>query len=325
MAPSKEGMGGGKGPVASAVSAADQSFIRRTTKNSLAGTAAGIAGCLVGHPFDTLKVRLQTQPVDKPVYRGLADCFMKTMKWEGIGGLYRGVGSPIVGQMFFRATLFTSFYQFTALLADKDHPGQRLASAKYFLAGSMTGFVAAFVEGPIDLLKTKMQIEIIRMKGGGTPRYRNVFHAGRVIFHEFGFRGLFQGVAATSLRDTPACGIYFGFYELIKDMHAKRHGSDPHKSPAWVVWVAAGTAGFLYWFLTYPTDVIKSSMQSDESDRSRRRFRSIPDCARKLYIEDGGWRRFFRGFTPCLMRAIPANITMLYVVEVSRHFLDPYL
>ena len=23
---------------------------------------------LVGHPFDTLKVRLQTQPVDKPIY-----------------------------------------------------------------------------------------------------------------------------------------------------------------------------------------------------------------------------------------------------------------
>jgi hypothetical protein len=28
----------------------------------------GIAVTLVGHPFDTLKVRLQTQPVDKPLY-----------------------------------------------------------------------------------------------------------------------------------------------------------------------------------------------------------------------------------------------------------------
>jgi solute carrier family 25 (mitochondrial carnitine/acylcarnitine transporter), member 20/29 len=56
---------------------------------------AGIAGCLVGHPFDTLKVRLQTQPVDKPVYRGLVDCFVKTLKWEGIGGLYKGVGTLV--------------------------------------------------------------------------------------------------------------------------------------------------------------------------------------------------------------------------------------
>ena len=48
--------------------------------------------CLVGHPFDTLKVRLQTQPVHNPVYNGLWDCFVKTMKWEGLGGLYKGVG-----------------------------------------------------------------------------------------------------------------------------------------------------------------------------------------------------------------------------------------
>ena len=48
------------------------------------------------------------------------------------------------------------------------------------------------------------------MKAGCTPRYRNVFHAGQVIFREFGIRGLFQGVGATCLRNTPACSIYFG-------------------------------------------------------------------------------------------------------------------
>ena len=70
----------------------EHSFIRRTVKNVVSGTFSGIAVCLVGHPFDTLKVRLQTQPVDRPVYKGLLDCFVKTMKWEGIGGLYKGVG-----------------------------------------------------------------------------------------------------------------------------------------------------------------------------------------------------------------------------------------
>lgn len=25
---------------------------------------------LTGHPFDTLKVRLQTQPMDRPIYNG---------------------------------------------------------------------------------------------------------------------------------------------------------------------------------------------------------------------------------------------------------------
>ena len=115
-----------------------------------------------------------------------------------------------------------------------------------------------------------------------------------------------------------------GFYELIKDKLTPP-GGNVHHLPAWIIWIAAGTGGFLYWFLTYPTDVIKSSMQSDELDRSKRRFSGYINCARKLYTEDGGWRRFYRGFAPCLMRSIPANITMLYVVEVCRRFLDPYL
>ena len=72
--------------------AVKESFVKRTAQNSLSGTVAGIAVCLVGHPFDTLKVRLQTQPVSKPVYNGLFDCFMKTLKWEGLSGFYKGVG-----------------------------------------------------------------------------------------------------------------------------------------------------------------------------------------------------------------------------------------
>jgi len=73
----------------------DQSFVRRTSKNVVAGTVAGVAVCIVGHPFDTLKVRLQTQPINNPIYSGLADCFYKTLKWEGISGLYNGVGKVL--------------------------------------------------------------------------------------------------------------------------------------------------------------------------------------------------------------------------------------
>lgn len=72
----------------------------------------GIAVTMVGHPFDTLKIRLQTQPIDKPIYSmhacgervggaqethdcmhshtdGMIDCARKTIQWEGVGGLYK--------------------------------------------------------------------------------------------------------------------------------------------------------------------------------------------------------------------------------------------
>lgn len=91
------------------------------------------------------------------------------------------------------------------------------------------------------------------------------------------------------------------------------------------VFTAGGFAGVMYWLLTYPTDVIKSTMQSDDIEKKNRKYTGIVDCAKKMYANEGGIPRFFRGFTPCLLRAIPANATMLYTVEISRQLLNPYI
>ena len=169
----------------------EESLAKRTAKNLFSGFLGGAANCITGHPFDTLKVcsmarahllstkkylilfclwnfavlfvrsaqvRLQTQPVNKPLYNGLLDCFLKTVRQEGLGGLYRGVGmsamdpktlgfdlnvenrtsewifsertflcflagSPLVGQMFSRGTLFTSYYQVWEQRKLKDSSG----------------------------------------------------------------------------------------------------------------------------------------------------------------------------------------------------------
>jgi solute carrier family 25 carnitine/acylcarnitine transporter 20/29 len=231
-----------------------------------------------------------------------------------------------MGQMFYRATLFTCYYQFTSIIAGHDRlvTGERLTHPEYFLAGSFTGFVAGWVESPIDLLKTKMQIQIIRAKTGESVQYRNVFHAGERIYRKFGVKGLYQGIAATCLRNTSAMGIYFGTYEHLKD-HFMPIGGSVKDLHAWQVFISAGTAGFLYWFLAYPTDVIKSAMQSDQIDLTKRKFDGVVDCVRTLYKSEGGLKRFYVGFAPCLMRAIPANAVMFYVLEQCRIFLNPYL
>lgn len=52
----------------------------------------------VGHPFDTVKVRLQT--TDKSQFRGPLDCLLRTVRKEGFAGLYKGATPPLVGWMF---------------------------------------------------------------------------------------------------------------------------------------------------------------------------------------------------------------------------------
>jgi len=66
-----------------------------------AGGAGGTSAVLSGHPFDTIKVRLQTMPLpkpgEKPMYTGMWNCVVKTVKREGVFGLYKGMGAPLVG------------------------------------------------------------------------------------------------------------------------------------------------------------------------------------------------------------------------------------
>ena len=75
-------------------------------KDVFAGTCGGITVTLLGHPFDTVKVLLQTQSSTNPAYSGAVDAATKVLKSEGIGGLYKGVMSPLAGQMFFERRCF---------------------------------------------------------------------------------------------------------------------------------------------------------------------------------------------------------------------------
>jgi len=60
------------------------------------GGVGGLFAVVVGHPFDLVKVRMQT--AEKGVYTGAIDVVRKTIAREGLArGLYAGVSAPLVG------------------------------------------------------------------------------------------------------------------------------------------------------------------------------------------------------------------------------------
>lgn len=77
--------------------------VKVATKSSLqslralvAGGVGGVCAVVVGHPFDLVKVRLQT--AEKGVYSGAMDVVRKTVAREGLArGMYAGVSAPLVG------------------------------------------------------------------------------------------------------------------------------------------------------------------------------------------------------------------------------------
>ena len=59
----------------------------------LSSTASGFVVCLVMHPPDTTMNRLYNQRGDK--YKGIIDCFAKTIKTEGVFALYKGFSAHL--------------------------------------------------------------------------------------------------------------------------------------------------------------------------------------------------------------------------------------
>ncbi|XP_062393345.1 solute carrier family 25 member 35 [Sardina pilchardus] len=62
-----------------------------------AGMISSVAVVMAMTPFDVVSTRLYNQPVDHlgkgELYRGFSDCFSKTLKKEGVIGLYKGLGA----------------------------------------------------------------------------------------------------------------------------------------------------------------------------------------------------------------------------------------
>jgi len=257
---------------------------------------------LSGHPLDTVKVRLQTQTT--LVYTGTIDCLSKTIKEEGFKGLYKGVQSPLVGLAVMNSVMFLAYGQGKSYL-QKD-PAVPLTLSQFAQAGAFAGICISFVEGPVDLFKSQMQVQY-----GTGQKYTGIVDCAKQIVGKFGIKGAYQGLGATFLRDVPSNASYFVFYELARKMLAQP-GQSVTDLPAWKVMIAGATGGMAYWGVTYPTDVIKSTIQTDSIDPNQRKYNGIVDCAKKIYASNG-IKGFYKGFTPCIIRSIPANAACFVV------------
>ena len=189
-------------------------------------------------------MRLQAQSVANPVYSGVVDCFKQTVSKEGIKGLYKGMSSPLAGQMVFRASLFTSFAQSKVFLASQQEGGA--LSQSQFFSGGMTGGVA-FAEGPIDFYKSQMQVQAIKAaEAGGSLPQPNMAETVKRSFAYNGVRGPFQGLSATMLRNIPANAVYFGSFECFKGLACDRYNCKASDLSVPALFGMGGLAGSLY-------------------------------------------------------------------------------
>ncbi|GFS88263.1 hypothetical protein NPIL_702771 [Nephila pilipes] len=270
----------------------------------------GCAGVLVGHPFDTVKVRLQTQDSSNKMYRGTFHCLSTIVKQESFQGLFKGMSSPMVGLAAINAIVFGVYGNITRASSSP------ISLQTQFLAGSAAGLIQSFVTSPMELAKTRMQLQGQDARQAKAPfwqrnkiMYKNPLDCLMKAFKSEGFRGVYRGLGSTILRDAPGFGVYFSGYEYLMGLV-----SDPKGVPNTVTLLSVGgLAGVISWIVIYPVDVIKSRLQADGMDGNEKKYKNFLDCIRKSYKMEG-FPVFTKGLNSTIIRAFPTNAATFTVV-----------
>ncbi|KAH9866111.1 hypothetical protein J1614_008675 [Plenodomus biglobosus] len=282
----------------------------------VAGVFSGIAKLSVGHPFDTVKVRLQT--TTKSQFRGPLDCLLQTVRKEGFAGLYKGATPPLVGWMFMDSVMLGSLNVYRRLLNDHifNPPSsstttttttpQKLPIYGHAIAGTLAGWTVSLLATPIEHIKARLQIQYSASKS--TRLYTGPIHCLTSIHRAHGLRGIYHGLSATLLFRSFFC-VWWASYDVFTTA-LKSHTT--LSDPAVNFW-AGGLSAQVFWLASYPSDVVKQRVMTDELGE-KRKFARWRDAATGVWRE-GGVRGFWRGFVPCFLRAFPANAVALVAFE----------
>ncbi|KAJ8930066.1 hypothetical protein NQ314_017171 [Rhamnusium bicolor] len=278
------------------------------------GGFGGICTVLVGHPLDTIKVRLQTMPIPKagesPLYTGTLDCFQKTIRNEGIKGLYKGMAAVLVGIVPIFAFSFMGYGVGKKIVGS---PGdQQLSYLQYFGAGSFSAISTTVVMVPGERIKCLLQIQ---QGANAVKLYDGPVDCAKKLYKQGGIASIYKGFGATLLRDVPSSGTYFLTYEAIKD-YITNYGAEP-ASLIGIIF-AGGAAGITNWLIGMPPDVLKSRLQTAPEG-------TYPNGVRDVFkqlMKNEGPLALYKGITPVLLRAFPANAACFLGMELCKLFLD---
>mmetsp|Transcript_30550 Transcript_30550/g.58845 ORF Transcript_30550/g.58845 Transcript_30550/m.58845 type:complete len:343 (+) Transcript_30550:191-1219(+) len=174
-------------------------------KRLLAGALAGMSATTVGHPLDTVRLRLA---LPNSGYKGMTDCFVKIVRTEGPLALGKGLPAALAGIAPFAAVNFATYDLMKKLVYG--HLGMEQHWTTNMGVGASTGLFAASICYPMDTIRRRMQ-----MRG---TNYSSTINCFTTIVSQEGYRALFKGWTANALKVVPQNSIRFVSYEVLKTL-----------------------------------------------------------------------------------------------------------
>jgi len=301
---------------------ADKKHVSFSTQ-LIAGGTAGAMEALCCQPLDTIKVRMQLSrsgraPGTKA--RGFIATGYMIAQRETPLALYKGLGAVLSGIVPKMSIRFASFEAYKAWLANKETGETNVGGI--FVAGLGAGVTeAVFVVTPMEVVKIRLQAQQHSLADPlEAPQYRNAGHAVYAIVREEGFGALYRGVTLTALRQATNQGANFTAYQELKKF-AHRLQPELTDLPSYQHMAIGLVSGAMGPFSNAPIDTIKTRLQKATAEPGTTAFQRIAAIARDMWRQEG-FRSFYKGITPRVLRVAPGQAIVFAVYERVRKALE---
>lgn len=189
------------------------------SKNIASGGCAGALSLCFVYSLDFARTKLANDTKSSKKggareYNGLVDVYKKTLKSDGIQGLYRGFVISCVGIIVYRGCYFGFYDTLKPVLLGDD------ASLLFsFILGYGVTVTSGLISYPIDTIRRRMM-----MTSGQAVKYKGSIDCTKQILKNEGFMSMMKGAGANILRGVAGAGVLAGFDKFKEVYIAFRAG-----------------------------------------------------------------------------------------------------
>lgn len=251
------------------------------------GFLYGVTNVCIGHPFDTLKTKMQAQVGFEKT--NMFQTLAKTLRTQGIIGLYRGCIPPLWGSGIYRSTQFAVFEamytKFNTPLGRTEIPGTGAIQLRVVGAGIIASTARAVIETPLEFAKVRRQTQ-------------QTWH----------LKDVYTGFGVTWVR---TIGLMTTYFMLVDS--GRRHFPEQFKKPLIGPFLTSGIAATLAWWIVWPLEYMKCQVQSNYGEKV-----SVIQKMKIVIKERGGFFGLYRGLMPGTIRSFLANGTSMVVMQYAQ-------
>ncbi|XP_071719766.1 ADP,ATP carrier protein 1, mitochondrial-like [Rutidosis leptorrhynchoides] len=255
-------------------------------------------------PIERVKLLIQNQDemikrgrLSEP-YKGIGECFSRTVKDEGFMSLWRGNGANIVRYFPTQAFNFAFKDYFKSLFKfNKDRDGYWKWFAGNLGSGGAAGATSLLLTYSLDYARTRLTNDAKATKTGGERQFKGLVDVYKKTLASDGIAGLYRGFNISCVGIIVYRGLYFGMYDSLKPVVLVGPLQDNFFASFGLGWLVTNGAGLA----SYPIDTVRRRMMMTSGEAVK--YKSSLDAFKQI-IKNEGAKSLFKGGGANILRAI---------------------